>query len=236
MYNAKTIFDFIFSIIILFLSGPILILFLFFVWVSDFKNPIYFSNRVAKNNSNFKMYKIRTMIINADKTGVSSTSENDVRITRLGKTIRKFKVDELLQFVNVLMGDMSVVGPRPNTRNQGVDLYTKNELKLLNVKPGITDLSSIVFSDEANILKNSKDPDLSYNYLIRPWKSRLGLFYIEHSNFSLDIKIIWLTIVSLFNREKALSGIKKILYVNGAEKEIIDVCLRKKKLIRKSPP
>ena len=124
------------------------------------------------------MVKIRSMIINADKTGVDSTSSDDMRITSVGKVIRKLKLDELSQLWNVLIGDMSLVGPRPNVKSE-TDLYTKIEKNLLNVKPGITDFSSIVFSDEGDILSGSDDPDLLYNQLIRPWKSRLSLFYIE---------------------------------------------------------
>ena len=99
------------------------------------------------------------MIANADKSGVDSTGENDQRITVIGKYIRKFKLDEISQLLNVFAGNMSLVGPRPNVRRE-VDLYTVEEMKLLSLKPGITDFSSIVFSDEGNILKDYDDPDI----------------------------------------------------------------------------
>ena len=118
------------------------------------------------------------MSISADKNGVNSTSLNDARITPVGHKIRKYKLDEFTQLWNVLIGDMSLVGPRPNVLVD-TNLYTKVERKLLTVRPGITDFSSIVFSDEGKILENKKDPNLSYNQFIRPWKSRLGLIYIE---------------------------------------------------------
>jgi lipopolysaccharide/colanic/teichoic acid biosynthesis glycosyltransferase len=105
--------------------------------------------------------------------GVDSTSSSDNRITPIGKIVRKFKLDELPQLFHVLTGKMSLVGPRPNVWND-VKIYTKEEKELLSIKPGITDFSSIIFSDEGDILSNYKNPDLKYNQLIRPWKSRLG--------------------------------------------------------------
>ena len=121
------------------------------------------------------MYKLRTMIINADSTGVDSTSSNDNRITSVGKFIRKFKIDEISQLINVLLGDMSLVGPRPNVLRE-ILMYTDLEKELLTVKPGITDFASIVFSDEGEILSDSDDPDIDYNQLIRPGKGYLGNF------------------------------------------------------------
>ena len=121
----------------------------------------------------FSIIKLRSMIVNADKNKVDSTAEDDVRITWVGHFVRKFKIDELTQLINVLFGNMSLVGPRPNVKAE-TDIYTPIEKKLLSFKPGIADFSSIVFSDEGKILKNSIDPDLEYNQLIRPGKSRLG--------------------------------------------------------------
>ena len=120
------------------------------------------------------MVKLRSMIINADKNKVDSTASDDMRITRVGMMIRAYKLDELTQLINVLKGDMSLVGPRPNVQRD-VDLYSETEKRLLSVKPGITDFSSIIFSDEGDILSGLDDPDIAYNQLIRPWKSRLGI-------------------------------------------------------------
>jgi len=173
----KRLVDFIISFFALIIFSPLLLVVIFFVWINDFGNPFYIASRVGKDEKIFKMYKLRSMIVNADKSGVDSTSSNDMRITRIGKFIRKFKMDELSQLINVLLGDMSLVGPRPNVKRE-TDLYTKVEKKLLSVRPGITDVSSIVFSDEGDILANSKDPDIDYNQLIRPGKGYLGLFYI----------------------------------------------------------
>ena len=182
---GKRLFDLFFSAVVLTIFAPLLLVVLFIVWSGDRRNPFYFATRVGLNNSDFTMIKIRSMKVDADKSGVNSTSADDERITPVGHFIRKVKLDEISQFINVLQGKMSVVGPRPNTRHWGVDLFTDNEMNLLKVKPGVTDFSSIVFSDEGDILRGSEDPDKDYNRLIRPWKSTLSLLNIEHTNFFL---------------------------------------------------
>ena len=231
----KRIFDILFSLFGIIFLSPLFIPCLFLVWVQDFHSPFYIAPRVGKNGKVFKMVKIRSMIINADKTGVDSTSSDDMRITSVGKVIRKLKLDELSQLWNVLIGDMSLVGPRPNVKSE-TDLYTKIEKNLLKVKPGITDFSSIVFSDEGDILSGSDDPDLLYNQLIRPWKSRLSLFYIEKSGLLIDIKLILLTVLSILNREKALQALSKILKSYGADDKLIKISKRKDKLLPYPPP
>ena len=147
---------------------------------------------MGKNHKLFKMVKLRSMIVNADISGVFPQETMTQELHPLEK-IRKYKLDELVQLWNVLIGDMSLVGPRPNVKEE-TDLYTDLEKNLLTIRPGITDFSSIVFSDEGDILKEKADPDLSYNQLIRPWKSRLGLIYIKNRSILLDIKIIFYTI------------------------------------------
>lgn len=231
----KRIFDFMVSLFALIVFSPVLLVVMFFVWINDFGNPFYIANRVGKEEKMFKMYKLRSMIVNADKSGVDSTSSNDMRITSIGKLIRKFKIDELSQLINVLLGDMSLVGPRPNVKIE-TDLYTKIEKKLLSVRPGITDISSIIFSDEGAILANSDDPDISYNQLIRPWKSRLGIFYIERMSFWLDVTLICWTVISIISRDKILKKISKMLMSLNADKDLIQVALRNKELTPAPPP
>lgn len=172
------------------------------------------------------MVKLRSMIKNENKTKVDSTANDDVRITRAGKFIRKYKLDELSQLYNVLKGDMSLVGPRPNVKNE-TDKYTKEEKKLLSVKPGITDLASIVFSDEGNILEGSDNPDLLYNQVIRPWKSRLGILYVKNRSLLLDMEIIYLTVVAIFSKSLALKYVEKILKKFNADNQLIEVCRRR---------
>ena len=146
----KRMFDIIVSALALLATSPVLLLVMFLVWRQDGHSPFYIAPRMGLNERPFNMIKMRSMIINADKTGVDSTGSNDARITKLGHFIRRFKLDELTQLWNVLIGDMSLVGPRPNVKRE-TDLYTSVEKKLLFVKPGITDISSIVFSDEGEI-------------------------------------------------------------------------------------
>ncbi len=181
------------------------------------------------------MIKLRSMVDRADKKGGESTSKNDPRITPVGKLIRKYKLDEFTQLWNVLSGDMSLVGPRPNTK-LGVSVYTSEESRLLGVRPGITDFSSIVFSDEGEILAESIDPDTDYDQLIRPWKSRLGLIYIKHRTFYLDLKLIFYTLVAIFSKEKALTWLVDYLKKLNVDREVIDISSRKVALYPASPP
>lgn len=199
------------------------------IWFQDFKTPFYIAQRVGLHGEPFRIIKLRTMIYEADAYGVNSTSSDDKRITHIGHFIRRYKLDELPQLINVLFATMSLVGPRPQVK-QDTDRYTKVERHLLDVKPGITDLSSIVFSDEGDILKGSIDPDLTYNRIIRPWKSRLGLLYIKKQSFFLDLWIIILTLISFMSKEKALKHIESILIKWNANHDLIEVSRRK------SPP
>ena len=138
----KRIIDILGSIIGLIIFSPVLLITIFLIWFEDKKSPFFIAKRVGKKGRLFNMIKLRSMVVNAHKTGVESTSENDLRITSVGKLIRKYKLDELSQLWNVLLGDMSLVGPRPNVQNE-TKMYTKVEKKLLKIKPGITDFSSI---------------------------------------------------------------------------------------------
>ena len=231
----KRLTDLIISLIGLIILFPIFLPVIIIVYLQDFKSPFYVAERVGKNEKLFNMLKIRSMIVDADKSGVDSTSSDDMRITKIGIFIRKYKLDEFSQLLNVIVGSMSLVGPRPNVKRE-VDLYTKEEKNLLCVKPGITDFSSIVFSDEGEILKDKKDPDLAYNQLIRPYKSILGLFYIKNRTILLDFKLLYLTAISIISRDKALNSIVNILKSLNASKDIITVSKRKSDLFPIPPP
>ena len=232
---TKRLFDILISLIGLTIISPVFILFILLIFLYDFKSPFYVAPRVGKKGHLFKMVKLRSMKVDADKTGVASTANDDNRITPIGKLIRKFKFDEISQLINVLLGSMSLVGPRPQVEKD-VKLYTKKEKNLLKIKPGITDFSSIVFSDEGDILNGSSDPDKDYNELIRPWKSRLGLFYIKSQNLKLDINLIFMTVYSFINRKKVLKKISAFLLSKNAGQSLVDVVLREKELTSASPP
>ena len=197
----KRLFDIVFSFTGLLIMAPVIWLLMFLIWRQDFHSPFYKAPRVGQNGKIFKMVKLRSMVVDADKSGVDSTGSDDNRITNVGYIIRRYKLDEFSQLWNVLKGDMSLVGPRPQVQRD-VALYTKKEQHLLNALPGITDFASIVFSDEGEILAGSHHPDLKYNQVIRPWKSRLGFLYVENHTFFIDIKIIILTVTAIFSRAK----------------------------------
>ncbi len=231
----KRLFDILASLFGLILASPILVPTMIAVWLQDFHSPFYLAPRVGKDGKLFRMVKLRSMVVNADRTGVDSTSAGDRRITSVGHFIRRYKLDELSQLWNVLKGDMSLVGPRPQVQRD-VALYTDEERRLLSVKPGITDISSIVFSDENEILKDSQDPDIDYNQLIRPWKSRLGLLYVANRSVILDIKLIALTAVAILSRERALEGVQKILDDLRADAQLKQAARRQDKLAPFPPP
>jgi lipopolysaccharide/colanic/teichoic acid biosynthesis glycosyltransferase len=236
MYRfIKRIFDIVTALAGLIFLSPALILIILAIWLQDFKSPFYISERVGKNEKTFRIIKLRSMIVGADKKGVDSTSANDSRITTVGKIVRKYKLDELSQLFNVIKGDMSLVGPRPNVKRE-TDIYTVEEKKLLGVKPGITDIASIVFADEGEILSNQSDPDIAYNQLIRPGKSKLGLFYVKNQSLFLDLQILVLTLLTIISRENALKFSAKLLARNGADEELITLSTRKKVLIPTPPP
>ena len=229
MSIVKRVLDFVFASVGLVLFGWLIFLFALIVWVQDFHNPLFIAKRIGQFGNVFKMIKLRSMVVDAESTGVSSTAGDDPRITTIGKLIRRFKIDELPQLINVLRGEMSLVGPRPNVESE-VRLYTNYERGLLRVRPGITDFSSIVFSDEADILHGQSDPDLAYNELIRPWKSRLGIFYIDHQDTYTDMLLVFLTVCNSVNRAWTLEKLARLLTIQGASQDLIEVSLRRSPL------
>ena len=218
----------------LLVASPVLFLAMFLIWLQDRRSPLYIAPRVGKDGRIFRMVKLRSMVVNAD-IGVYSTSANDPRITLVGRLIRKTKLDEVIQLWNVLLGDMSLVGPRPNVERETA-LYTMEERRLLSVKPGMSDFSSIVFADESEILQDSRDPDFDYMRLIRPWKSRLGLFYIKVSSVPTDLRIIALTVRNLLDRRGALLAVSNNLQRLGASDELVKIARRDQPLQPHLPP
>jgi lipopolysaccharide/colanic/teichoic acid biosynthesis glycosyltransferase len=219
----------------LLLLSPLLLLVALAIWLQDLASPFFAAPRMARGGGTFHMVKFRSMVANAAQTGVSSTAATDRRITPVGRLIRAFKLDELPQLWNVLKGHMSLVGPRPQVQTDA-SMYTDLEKQMLSVRPGITDLASIVFSDEGEILKGSDDPDLLYNQIIRPWKSRLALLYIDHRTFFTDLWIILLTALAIVSRPAALRGIQRILERWGADNLLRSVARRDRPLIPYPPP
>lgn len=231
----KRLFDFLVALVALVCLLPVFLPIMFLVWKQDKHSPFYIAKRVGLNGSEFDMFKLRSMVINADSSGVDSTSSDDNRITPVGHFIRRYKLDELSQLWNVLIGDMSLVGPRPNVKRE-TDLYTSEEKKLLMLRPGITDISSIVFSDEGDILEGQYDPDLTYNQLIRPGKSKLGLYYVQNRSLFMDIKLCLYTALAIIDKESALEKLVALLTKQGADQDLVEITSRKSPLKPSPPP
>ena len=194
----KRFFDLILSLMGLLITVPILFLITILIKISS-SGPVFYKQvRVGKNNKDFKIFKFRTMHLNADKKGLLTVGGRDPRVTSIGYYLRKFKLDELPQLINVFKGDMSFVGPRPEVR-QFVNLYSEIQMKVLNVKPGITDLASIEFRNENEILSKEEDPNQYYIDYIMPKKLEINLKYINQRNLLKDFVVIIKTIKVIFN-------------------------------------
>lgn len=193
----KRSLDFVMSFIGILLLFPIFLVIMILVKL-DSKGPIfYLQKRVGKHNRDFSLFKFRTMRPNSDKSGLLTVGSKDNRITKIGYYLRKYKLDELPQLFNVFIGNMSLVGPRPEVRKY-VNLYSKEQLQVLSVKPGITDLASIRYSDENALLAKHSNPEQFYVETILQDKLALNLEYVRNNNFFKDIKIIFLTLQKIW--------------------------------------
>lgn len=192
----KRTFDFIFSFIGLILFSPIFLIISLLIALSSKGGVFYKQTRVGKDNIDFKVYKFRSMIVDADKKGLLSIGKDgrDPRVTKIGYILRKYKLDELPQLINVLKGDMSLVGPRPEVRKY-VDLYDDKQKEILKVRPGITDIASITFRNENDLLSQSSNPEQYYIQEIMPKKISLSLEYVKTRSLIKDIKLIFKTIL-----------------------------------------
>ncbi len=193
----KRIFDIVLSFTGLIILSPLFIIFIIWISIDSKGGPFYSQIRVGKNNKDFRLLKFRTMFQDSDKNGLLTVSDKDNRITPSGHFLRKYKLDELPQLLNILIGNMSFIGPRPEVRKY-IDLYTPEQLKVLEVKPGLTDYASLEYINENEILSKSKNPEMTYIEEIIPSKLKLNLQYIKDQNLATDCKIFWRTIVKIF--------------------------------------
>jgi lipopolysaccharide/colanic/teichoic acid biosynthesis glycosyltransferase len=194
----KRIFDFVFASLGLVLVSPLFLIIVFLI-KRESPGPVFYrGERVGKNNRIFRIFKFRTMVINADKLGGPSTAADDPRLLKIGHFLKKYQLDELPQLINVLKGEMSLVGPRPEVKIY-VEMMTDEERKaILSIKPGMTDLASLWNFHEGEVLKGSPDPEKTYLEKIRPEKIRLQLGYVKNHSFLLDLKIVIKTIMKIF--------------------------------------
>lgn len=206
--DLKRAFDFCAAGAGLFYLSPVLGAIAAAVKLEDGGPVFYRGERVGLHGKPFRIFKFRTMVVDAEKSGVSSTTDADDRITRTGRVLRKFKLDELSQLLNVALGEMSLVGPRPEVQ-KFVDMYTDDERAILEVRPGITDWASIWNNDEGTLIAASgiDDADEAYSKLIRPTKLALQLKYVRENSILNDVKIILRTLRAILEKEHDVSDL-----------------------------
>ncbi|SEQ45445.1 Sugar transferase involved in LPS biosynthesis (colanic, teichoic acid) [Hyunsoonleella jejuensis] len=189
----KRIFDFIFASIGLIILAPLLLVLAILIKL-DSKGPVLFiQERVGQHNVDFNIYKFRTMYVKSQKKGLLTIGDNDARVTRIGYYLRKYKIDEFPQLINIIKGDMSFVGPRPELRYY-VNFYKPEDLVIFKLKPGITGLASLQYRNEVELLKKADNPEAYFINTIIPDKLRYNKMYLKHNGFLLDLKLIFITL------------------------------------------
>ncbi len=197
----KRLLDIIVASIALLILFPFMLIICLCIVLESKGGLFYKQKRVGKNKKLFNLYKFRSMKKNADKEGLLTVGGKDPRVTRVGYFLRKSKIDELPQLINIIKGDMSIVGPRPEVPKY-VALYDENQQRVLTVRPGLTDLASIKYIDENALLEKAENPEEFYIQKIMPDKLHLNLEYIDNKSFAKDFRIIFQTLIRLFNRKK----------------------------------
>lgn len=197
--STKRLFDIVFSAIGLLLLAPIFVIIAIIIKL-DSPGPVFFiQGRVGKNNSDFNIYKFRTMRIQSESKGLLTLGNHDARITKIGYFLRRYKIDEFPQLINILKGDMSFVGPRPELRYY-VNFYTEDDMTIFSVIPGITGLASLKYRNEVELLKAATDPESFYIKTIIPDKLKYNKEYIKRRNFFFDLKLIGSTIIKVITK------------------------------------
>jgi len=186
---SKRLFDVVCSLVGLVVLFPLMLVIAILMKLSSPGPLFYTGTRIGRCGKPFRLLKFRTMVVNADKIGGPSTADDDPRVTTVGRALRRYKLDEIPQLINVLKAEMSFVGPRPEVAAE-VELYSPEQRELLKVVPGITDWASMRFHNEGEILKGSSDPHQTYQQKIRPEKIRLGLEYVRKRSFWVDLQIL----------------------------------------------
>jgi len=194
---VKRLIDLLFAVLGLIFLSPLFLILAVIIIAGSKGGVFYFQQRVGRNNKDFRLIKFRTMKVEAEKAGLLTVGDNDNRITKSGLWLRKYKLDELPQLLNIVWGEMSFVGPRPEVRKY-VDLYNYGQMKVLSVKPGLTDYASLKYFNENEILATYNDPQKAYVEIIMPEKLALNLQYIKEQSFFTDLDILLKTIVKIF--------------------------------------
>src|SRR5690606_27948209 len=193
----KRLFDIVSSLLVLIIFSPVFLIISLIIAIGSKGGVFYKQERIGRNGKPFLLYKFRSMRPNSDKASLITVGGRDSRITREGYFLRKYKLDELPQLINILKGEMSVVGPRPEVKKY-VDLYTEEQRKVLSVRPGLTDWASLYYIDENVLLGKSSDPEKTYIDEIMPAKLELNMKYIQEAGLLTDLEIIFKTIFKIF--------------------------------------
>lgn len=194
----KRVLDFLCSLVVLVLLLPVWLVVALLIVLESRGGVFYVQKRVGKDNRDFNLYKFRTMRPDSDSKGLLTVGARDSRITRVGYFLRKYKIDEFPQLLNILKGDMSIVGPRPEVRKY-VDLYTPEQMRVLSVRPGLTDYASIRYVNENEVLAASDDPERTYIEEVMPAKLALNLQYIDNQSLKEDLKLIFKTFTAILS-------------------------------------
>ena len=197
----KRFLDVILSVLVLIILSPLFIIIAIIITCESRGGVIYSQTRVGRYNKDFKLLKFRTMYTGSDQKGLITVGEHDARITPFGYFLRKSKMDEFPQLLNIIKGDMSIVGPRPEVRHY-VDMYTEEQLKVLSVRPGLTDFASLVYIDENKLLENQEDPEEFYIKEMMPRKLELNLKYIEQQSVKTDTILIFKTLKAIVSGKR----------------------------------
>lgn len=219
--------------LLLVVVSPVLLVAMLAIWLEDRGPPFYPAQRLGYGGRPFIMLKLRTMVADADMQGGRLAPEGDPRVTRVGRVLRRWKIDELPQLVNLLRGDMALVGPRPDTLC-AVEGYTAEDLRLLGVRPGITGLATILFFDEGRELAMIADPLAHYHGVIRPLKRRLDIAWLERRSLAGDLAILALTLLAFAARAPASHGVVAMLKAGGADDELRALCRQRDQLASRS--
>jgi lipopolysaccharide/colanic/teichoic acid biosynthesis glycosyltransferase len=214
---------------------PFILIAMLAIWLEDRHNPFYVAERIGAGGKPFRFIKLRSISMRKEVRPDEIISARDPRVSRLGHFLRASKIDELPQFWHVLSGQMSLVGPRANVRSI-VDAFTDEERRIVSIKPGITDLASIVFMNLGKVLEDSENPKLDYNRLVRPWKSRLALIYVENPTVSLSLQTMWLTFLAFFNHDRALKGVARIAEKYQSDPKLSEAIVSRDRLEPYPPP
>ena len=197
----KRFLDVLLSVLVLIILSPLFIIIAIIIACESRGGVIYAQTRVGRYNKDFKLLKFRTMYTGSDQKGLITVGEHDARITPFGYFLRKSKLDEFPQLLNIIKGDMSIVGPRPEVRHY-VDMYTEEQLKVLSVRPGLTDFASLVYIDENKLLENQENPEEFYIKEMMPRKLELNLKYIEQQSVKTDAILIFKTLRAIVSGKR----------------------------------